>query len=61
MLSAYFEEYMQVGGMPEYVLTGDRAYLVGLVEDILHKDIIAHYGIKHPHIIRDYFTYGKGW
>ena len=35
MLSAYFEEYMQVGGMPEYVLTGNRAYLVGLVETSL--------------------------
>src|SRR5690606_6248626 len=27
LLEPYFEEYMQIGGMPEYVLTKDRGYL----------------------------------
>lgn len=56
LLKAYFEDYMQTGGMPEYVLTGDRSYLIGLIEDIISKDIIAHYGIKHTQIIKDYFV-----
>lgn len=56
LIKQHFEEYMQMGGMPEYVLTGDRSYLVNLVEDIISKDIIAHYGIKEPQTIRDFFV-----
>lgn len=53
---SYFEEYMRIGGMPEYVLYEDREYLTELVEDILYKDIIAHHGIKHPQLIEDLYV-----
>lgn len=56
LLESYFEDYMQIGGMPEYVLTNDRSYLVSLIDDIIQKDIVAHYGIKHPQVIKDYFA-----
>lgn len=56
LLPTYFEDYMQTGGMPEYVLTGDRAYLVGLIGDIISKDIVAYHGIKNHRIIIDYFV-----
>jgi len=52
---ANFEEYLQTGGMPEYVLHGDRGYLTALIEDIINKDIIAFNKIKNSHIIKDYF------
>jgi len=51
----YFEEYMQDGGMPEYVLTGDMAYLQNLIDNIIAKDIIAHYHIRNTQVIRDYY------
>ncbi|GJM06929.1 MAG: ATPase [marine bacterium B5-7] len=51
----YFLDYMQIGGMPEYVLNGDRDYLMSLVDDILMKDIVARHKIRHPDIIRQYF------
>lgn len=51
----YFEEYMQIGGIPAYVLNNDRAYLTSMVDDIIQKDIIAHHGIKHTQIVKDYF------
>lgn len=53
---SYFDEYLKTGGMPEYVLNQDRAYLTTLVDDIIAKDIIAFHGIKNAHHIRDLFV-----
>lgn len=56
LLSSYFEDYLQHGGMPEYILhNNDREYLIALVDDIIHKDIIAYHKIKNPNLIKDYF------
>lgn len=56
LLDVYFEEYMQTGGMPEYVLRGERQYLVDLIDDILMKDIVAYHGVRNPNLIRDFFV-----
>ena len=55
LLENYFMEYMQTGGLPEYVLTGDIVYLSELVDSILYKDIIAFHNIKDPSIVKDFF------
>lgn len=55
LLDRYFDDYMRTGGIPEYVLTGDLAYLSELLDDIIYKDIIAAHGIRDKKIIRDYF------
>jgi len=46
LLKAYFEEYMEIGGIPEYVLTQEIEYLKQLVDDIIYKDIIAMHNIR---------------
>ena len=51
----YFEEYMQDGGMPEYVLTSDVTYLQNLIDNIINKDIIAHYHIRNNQIVKDFY------
>ena len=51
----YFLEYMQTGGMPEYVLRGSREYMVNLIDDIIMKDIVAYHGIRNPAVVRDFF------
>jgi len=38
--------YMQTGGFPEYVKTGDEEQLSTLFNDLLVRDIVARYGIK---------------
>ncbi len=53
LLESYFEEYMQVGGIPEYVLTRDVSYLENLLEGIIYKDIIARFGVKDATGIRE--------
>jgi hypothetical protein len=46
---------MQDGGMPEYVLTGDVSYLQNLIENIISKDIIAHYNIRNAQVVKDFY------
>jgi len=52
---SYFEDYMKEGGIPEYVLRKDPAYLNELVESIIYKDIIYYHGIKNSGIVKDFF------
>lgn len=51
----YFQDYLKSGGIPYYVLKEEREFLIGLVDDIIYKDIISEHGIKNPQIIKDYF------
>lgn len=55
LLESYFETYMQDGGMPEYVLSGDVSYLQNLIDNIISKDIIAHYNIRQTQVVKDFF------
>jgi len=55
LLENYFKKYMEIGGMPEYVLTEDPSYITNLVENILYKDIIAFHNIKNESVIKDLF------
>ncbi len=55
LLENYFEDYLVVGGLPEYVLRGDIEYLKELVDDIIYKDISAFHNIKNPQILKDLF------
>ena len=55
LIDPFFEEFLQTGGIPEYVLSNDREYLTTLVDDIIQKDIISFHNIKTPNIIKDFF------
>jgi len=41
------EEYLFKGGFPEYIRTRDEEVLQRLYEDVLYKDLIAHFGIRN--------------
>ncbi|MEF3692339.1 MAG: ATP-binding protein [Candidatus Moraniibacteriota bacterium] len=51
--TAYLEEYIRLGGYPEYILQEDSSYFTDLLEAIIFKDIVYMHGIKNPDIIRD--------
>ena len=55
ILEKLFEEYMETGGMPEYVLTKDPQYLSELAEVIISKDIIARKNLKNNKAIFDLY------
>ncbi len=56
LVERYFEEYLNIGGIPEYVLHRDIDYLRELVDDIIYKDITAFYGIRNPGILKEFFV-----
>ena len=56
LLDGHFRDFVRTGGMPEHVLHPNREYLMGLVDDIIQKDITAFHGLKNHTVLRDYFT-----
>ena len=55
LMPSYFDDFLQSGGMPEYVLNSDRSYLQNLVEHLIYKDIIAKHNIKMKSFVKELF------
>lgn len=55
LMEGFLEDYLLTGGMPQYVLTHDPNVLIDLVDDIIYKDISAHYGVRDPKLLRELF------
>jgi len=55
ILVSLFDEYMEFGGMPEYVLNKDQIYLSELLELIISKDIISAHNIRNTTVVYDLF------
>jgi len=55
LVESYFEQYLNDGGMPEYVLTNDISYLQNLLDNIIYKDIIAYHKIRNESVVKDFF------
>lgn len=47
------EDYVNTGGYPEYVLHADDSLLTQTVESIMYRDLLTHYGIRNPAILKD--------
>ena len=48
-----FNEYLELGGFPEYLKTNDKEYIKDVFENILYKDVIARYSIKKQKVIKE--------
>ena len=55
LMEAFADAYLDHGGMPQYVLTGDPQMLVNLVDDVIYKDIAGQYGVSDPRLLADLF------
>lgn len=55
LLEAEFENFLQTGGIPQYVKTADPSYIHELVDDIIMKDIAAQNGIRQTKVLKDLF------
>ena len=51
----HFLKYIEIGGMPEYVLTENSEVIINLVNDIIYKDIIGKHKIKNSRGIKELF------
>ena len=48
-----FEKYIQLGGFPEFLKSGNQEILQTLVKDIVYRDIAVRYGIKNSRALMD--------
>lgn len=53
LLQKKLEEYLQEGGMPEYILNKIDKYLETTVESILFKDLVSKFQLRNPSILTD--------
>jgi len=49
----YLDQYLKVGGYPEYVLQNEPSYFSDLINNILYKDIVSLYQIRNPALLKD--------
>ena len=54
------ERYLNCGGFPEYVQSGDVRILTDLISDILYRDILVRYNIKDESALKSLFVYLMG-
>jgi predicted AAA+ superfamily ATPase len=61
LLKKYFNEYLDKGGLPEYLQTDKEEYLKILYENILYRDIITRYNLPNERTIKEvvYFAVSK--
>ena len=52
-LEKYTDDYLKIGGYPEYVLEEQPAYFSDLINNVLYKDIVNFYKLKNPDLLKD--------
>ncbi len=52
-----FDEYMDLGGMPEFLKHGDYEILQALYDDIIFRDIVYRYNVKNVKALRQMIQY----
>lgn len=55
LFDKHYENYLETGGIPEFVLHNDIEYLKELVDDIIRKDISSFYNVKNTQLLEDLF------
>ncbi len=48
-----FQEYLLMGGFPEYLKNKDKDYVRTIYENILYRDIITRYSIKREKVLKE--------
>jgi predicted AAA+ superfamily ATPase len=50
----YCDEYVKLGGLPEYLKTGDQEYITTLIDSIIYKDVAGRHSITNIGLLRDF-------
>lgn len=48
-----FRKYLTEGGLPEYLMTGNRDYLKTLFESILYRDVMTRYKLTNERALKE--------
>ncbi len=52
-LKKMLNEYIENGGMPEYLKNKDKEYIKTVYENILYRDVIARYNIRRQKVLQE--------
>lgn len=47
------EDYLEAGGMPEYLKNKDKGYIRTVYENILYRDVIARYDVRRQKVLKE--------
>ncbi len=56
-IKKHFEDYLSMGGMPEYIVFGDQELLAEVYNDIVIKDIVARYKVEDTLTLRQLYLF----
>ncbi len=52
-----FEEFLELGGFPEYLNSNNRNVLIQLFNDLIYRDIIVRHGLRNAKVVRELGVY----
>ena len=53
LMVKHAENYVRMGGLPEYLTTSDPGYLTTLISSVLYKDIATRRGVRNVQALRE--------
>ena len=53
MVKKHFDEYITQGGLPEFLATQNKDYLILLFDNILYRDVMARYQITNEKTLKE--------
>ncbi len=56
-LRFYFGEYVQKGGFPEYLQTGNAFFLTNIFENIIYRDVIVRHKVRNERAMKELALY----
>jgi predicted AAA+ superfamily ATPase len=49
----YCDEYIKLGGLPEYIKTEDQEYITTLIDSIIYKDVAGRHSLTNIGLLKD--------
>jgi predicted AAA+ superfamily ATPase len=49
----YCDEYIKLGGLPEYIKTEDQEYITSLIDSIIYKDVAGRHSLTNIGLLKD--------
>ena len=53
LMVKHAEDYVRMGGLPEYLTTGDPGYITTLISSVLYKDIATRRSVRNVQALRE--------
>ncbi len=52
-----FEDFLELGGFPEYLNSNNKSVLLQLFDDLIYRDIVVRHGLRNAKVVRELGVY----